>query len=108
MDDVNNIIKIILDKNIDKNKRINAAINLSYYEEPRVLQVLRKVAADFEEDLLVSSTCGTSIGEILIKQPTLNGDFLKLIRPGAYSKAYAIIKNYRPEWIEELCHKGCV
>ena len=77
-------------------------MDLIDYEGEEVLISLRKIAQDPNEDMVLSATCGESLGILLSKKSKLEWNYLRLIRPIAYDEAYAVIKNRRPEWIEEL------
>lgn len=100
------LIEILLDHNARLDERDDAAMDLYATDEPEALEALIKIASNSDEDLLLLTSSGESIGEILIRKQNLDTMILKKMQKQALAEALAIIKEKKPNWFYAYKLKG--
>lgn len=97
--DMDLLIRILLDKNAPIAERDDAALDLGSYKSETALQALISIASDPSEEF-IADVAGESIAEIWIKFNFMEKlDYEKLI-PVARKEAFAVISKNKPEWLK--------
>ncbi|MCH9611267.1 MAG: hypothetical protein S4CHLAM81_12050 [Chlamydiales bacterium] len=100
MDIADQLIELLLDTTTSIAERDDAAIDLSDYSTPKVVEALLKVAQDPNEDDLVASSAGESLGQIWSQGSELNMALLYSLSNHAKHETLAVLRTNRPEWVE--------
>ena len=80
---IDNLIHVLHDKSAELDIRNGAALALAAYDVKRVLEALIQVAADWEEDETLLSSCGESIVQIWLRNGTYNPCKFSRLSPSA-------------------------
>lgn len=96
------LIKILLNKNIDETDREDAASWLRDSTDDETLGILYKIACDKNDNYFVQIKVGSVLGEILVKRNNFKQDkqYLIGLTEASYEEAIEYIKSLHPDWIK--------
>lgn len=96
-------IEILLNKNYSNNAiRDDIAMELKYSDNPQVLDALVKISMDHNEEYIILSSAGESIGVIMSRTSNCNMAYLNKIHPIALREALSAIAVEHPEWWDKF------
>ncbi|MCH9611266.1 MAG: hypothetical protein S4CHLAM81_12040 [Chlamydiales bacterium] len=85
------LIEVLLDTSAREDERDDAAMDLADFDDSKALEALCFIGSNPQENQTVLDSCGTSIGEILMRQTKHDLEILKKLAPIAKSSALAYI-----------------
>ncbi|GEM_PF-842052 len=92
------LIKILMDPQIEFGDRDDAAMDLAAFDGEEVELALISVAKDLFTDPDLAETCGESLAEIWSRKPHIEVDNLLQLQESAFTIAVALMRSKRPEW----------
>lgn len=102
MDDIENLIDILFDKNARTDEKDDAAMDLAQFNDDRALNALIKAAHKSNEDETVLETIGESIASIWLGRNKFFKEVYDSLPKRVKSSINIIIKFNKPEWINFL------
>lgn len=93
-------IDVLLDSTAPYGDRYDAAMELEKFDDPKALEALQTIAADHDEDDILTAMCGESIGYIWARQNNFSEEIYARLTPSAKMEIRDVIEIQRPEWIE--------
>jgi hypothetical protein len=90
------LIRCLMDKNIDEGGRDDCAMALEDSEDPDAEAALATVALDPETPELLAETCGESLAFIWVRRGQLNESVVQQLQGDALEGARKIIQALRP------------
>jgi hypothetical protein len=102
MNQLQGLMKVLLDVTAAEADRDDAAMDLAIYDEPEVEEALIQVGADPSTPHSVAASCGESLAEIWIRKETLNLDAFKRLQGEACNEASGLIRVREPSWASKI------
>ncbi|MCB1202377.1 MAG: hypothetical protein KDK41_17165 [Leptospiraceae bacterium] len=94
------LMKICNDSDARLDEKDDAIDYLSEFDNSEVIEFLIKIGSDSDQDDLLSSAAGESLGHIILKRdykPDLN--FIHLLLPNAKAELLGLLKTVKPDWL---------
>lgn len=96
------LIRALLDPNVEFGDRDDIAMALGSHDDPEVEAALMAIATDQEEDEDLADSCGESLAEIWGRRETFDASWFDELVPEAFIVAKTMLSGMHPEWRDEL------
>jgi len=96
------LVKVLLNPEIDDGSRDDAAMDLSAFDALEVESALLKIASDLNANEMLSDSCGESLSIIWIRNNKFDPKLFESLNPSAKFSFMGYIKCYKSEWIEQF------
>lgn len=98
-DKIQLLANILLDPHASAFEKDDAAMDLGSCGDEDALKALIFIASNPDEEF-IADVAGESIASIWIKLNVFNLDDYQKLIPVAKREAFAVIQNFKPQWIE--------
>lgn len=97
-DRVNFLIKILFDATAREDERHDAIMDMSDYNDDRVLNALLLIGSDSNEDDVILDSAGESIAQIWFKRNKFDITAYNKLDPRAKQSMKIYLTNAKPDW----------
>lgn len=94
---IDNLIEILRDKSARIDERDDAAIDLGFSDDPRVIDALLEVGSQIGDEEMVVASCGESVAQIAIRTGRFERSWREILAPAAARELIDGVRAERPE-----------
>jgi len=92
------LIEVLQDGLANVSEKDDAAMDLSEYDSPEVIQALISKGSDDHEDPVVLNSCGESLAEIWLRKDFFDKRVFDSLHPGTKQGFLFFIESTKPGW----------